>query len=268
VQQDTQPITLAAAALNDVEIRREMEEDRTRYVVEATEESHFRSAQAGLALSRMVNELGCGACSFNFLAFDRGEGALSTVPFLGASKLMAEGFGYAGEGDALTAALVGALNGIFRVNFTEMFCPDWRNNSIFLSHMGEFNPACAEGPVRLVEKPFPWTAAQNPAIVTGAMQRGPAVLVNLAPGPDDRFRLIAAPVDVLDDAVHPEMRDSIRGWFRPPGNIARFLEWYSRAGGTHHCALVHDLTIETMRAFASYAGIPIEFPHKRGEWGA
>ena len=31
------------------------------------------------------------------------------------------------------------LSGIEEVTFTEMFCPNWRDGSVFLSHMGEFN---------------------------------------------------------------------------------------------------------------------------------
>ncbi|MDZ7837486.1 MAG: hypothetical protein U5N58_05810 [Actinomycetota bacterium] len=36
-----------------------------------------------------------------------------TIPFLEASKAMARGTGYAGEGDIITAALVGALLSLY-----------------------------------------------------------------------------------------------------------------------------------------------------------
>ena len=62
------------------------------------------------------------------------------MPFLEISRLMERGIGYAGEGDVLTAALVGALMKVYaETTFTEMFCPDWKGNSIMLSHMGEIN---------------------------------------------------------------------------------------------------------------------------------
>ena len=120
------------------------------------------------------------------MAFDRSDGSLNAVPFLEASKAMARGVGYAGEGDVLTAALVGALSRAFGdTTFTEIFCPDWSGNSLFLSHMGEMNPDIAGEKPRLVEKPFPYTQAQNPAILACAPKPGPAVFVNLTPGPDD-----------------------------------------------------------------------------------
>ena len=53
---------------------------------------------------------------------------------------MMSGFGYAGEGDVLTAGLVGALMSAYRgVTFTETFCPCWKKDLILMSHMGEMN---------------------------------------------------------------------------------------------------------------------------------
>ncbi|MBN1418206.1 MAG: arabinose isomerase, partial [Planctomycetes bacterium] len=172
------------------------------------------------------------------------------------SKAMARGLGYAGEGDALTASLVAVLNGAFeRTTFTEIFCPDWEGNSLFLSHMGEINPAVAADRPRLCEKEFPWTGALNPAVIACAPAPGPAVLANLAPGPDDTFRLIVAPVEVLGDTKSPAMRDTVRGWIRPAGGVERFLEAFSRAGGTHHSALVIGAQAEEVAALATFAGI-------------
>lgn len=262
IQSDTQPLAVAAGNISADAIDQEMASDRQKYTVRASEEVHRRSVHASLALRKVVEDADCGACSFNFLAFDKKDGPICTPPFLGASKLMAEGFGYAGEGDVLTASLVGALNRSYLVNFTEMFCPDWSGDSVFLSHMGEFNPACAEGLVHLVEKDFPFTGALNPAILVGAMKRGPAVLINLAPGPNDRFRLLAAPVEILGDTTCAEMEPIVRGWFRAETDIATFLEWYSQNGGTHHCALVHDAPLEFIMHFASYCGIPCVVPPK------
>ncbi|MCC6697107.1 MAG: hypothetical protein IT365_15880 [Candidatus Hydrogenedentes bacterium] len=256
LQADTRPMTRAAGEIPEDEVIEEVQADQRRYAVEVSDEVHRRSVRAGLALRRVTDAAGCGACSFNFLAFESNREPLSTPPFLGASKMMAERYGYAGEGDVLTAALVGGLARSYLVNFTEMFCPDWEGNAIFLSHMGEFNPECAEGTVSLVEKDFPFTEALNPAILVGAMKQGPAVLVNLAPGPDDTFRLLAAPVDIQPDTDRADMRQIVRGWFRVPTDVAAFLEWYSTNGGTHHCALVHDASLEAIADFASYCGIP------------
>jgi L-arabinose isomerase len=246
-----------AAALSDEEISAEMREDLARFDAEIDEETHRRSVRLGLALRRLLEEGGYDAFSVNFLAFDAREGPVSTVPFLEASKAMARGIGYAGEGDVLTASLVGALGGAFgKTTFTEIFCPDWSGGSLFLSHMGEINPEVAAGRPRLARKAFPWTGALDPAVISCAPAPGPAVLVNLAPGPRDSFGLIAAPVTVLGDATNPAMRDCVRGWVKPAVPLEAFLEGYSRLGGTHHSALVLGARTEGIAAFGRFAGIP------------
>ena len=238
------------------EVEAQVALDRQRFQCEAPAESHARSVRVGLGLRRRLKSGDYTAFSMNFLAFDRSDGPVDTVPFLEASKAMSRGIGYAGEGDVLTAALVGALARAFgRTTFTEIFCPDWEGDALFLSHMGEINPEVSADTPRVIEKPFPWTPAQNPAVLTCAPAPGPAVFVNLAPGPQDTFALIASRVEVLGDTTVDGMRDSIRGWMRPAAGVPAFLEAYSRSGGTHHSALVLGDNLADVEAFARFAGL-------------
>lgn len=260
VQREVDDLIEAAREIGDDAVERELELDRELYDVDAPEPVHRRSIRVGLALRRLLEVAQCGSFSFNFGAFTSSTGPIDTVPFLEASKAMARGKGYAGEGDVLTASLVGALNGSFgRTTFTEIFCPDWKGDALFLSHMGEVNPKTAAGVPRLCEKDFPWAGALNPAVLTCATAPGPAVLVNLAPGPENTFTLIVAPMESLGDGTHAGMRDVIRGWIRPKcGDVAAWLERYSQLGGTHHSALVMDGDVNALAAFGRYAGFSVE----------
>jgi len=240
-------------------VEEEMARDREQFRVEADESVHERTTRVCLGVRRILEQRECTAFSMNFLAFDRTHGPVNTVPFLEASKGMGRGLGYAGEGDVLTACLVGALNaGFGSTTFTEIFCPDWKGDSLFLSHMGEINPLIANAKPRLIEMDFPYTNALNPAIITAGFAPGRGTIVNLAPGPDDTFSLVTADVEVLEDAVNPRMRDSIRAWIRPQTlPIARVLEGDSYWGGTHHSALVYGLPTEALAAFAAFTGLPL-----------
>ena len=193
-------------------------------------------------------------------AFDRADRPANTMPFLEISKAMGRGVGYAGEGDVLTAALVGALARTFAVvSFTEIFCADWTGGNLFLSHMGEISPALAGDVPRVTAKPFFSGGSLDPAILTCAVKPGPGVFVNLAPGPGDTFALILSPVEVLAEnaALHPALRDVVRCWVRPPVPVAEFLEAYSRAGGTHHSALVLGDRMEAIAAFGQRNGLEV-----------
>jgi len=246
-------------SISDDAIAAELADDRARFEVDAPEEVHTRTARLGLGLRQYLERNGYNAFSMNFLAFEEAEGPLATVPFLECCKAMSRGVGYAGEGDVLTAAFVGALStAIGETTFTEMFCPDWEGGSVFLSHMGEFNPAVAAGKPRLYEKEFPFTPAQNPATIACAPRPGAATLVNLAPGPDSSFTIIAAPVEVLGDGRHPSCRDWIRGWVKPHVPLEDFLEAYSFHGGTHHNALAYGCQRDALEAFARAAGLGFE----------
>jgi L-arabinose isomerase len=252
------PAALAdvVASVSEDDIRAELAADRERFQVEVSADVHERSVRVGLGVRRLLEEGGYHAFSANFLAFDSAEGPVDTVPFLEACKAMARGVGYAGEGDVLTAGLVGALASSFgRTTFTEIFCPDWQGATLFLSHMGEISPSVMAGRPVLREKDFPYTPARNPVVIAGAPAPGPAVFVNVAPGPADRFGLILAPVEVLPEQPNATLETSVRGWMRPRRAIPEFLEEFSRHGGTHHSALVFGDCLEGLLAFADFADL-------------
>lgn len=237
------------------EIEAEIDADCERFTGDALRsEAHIRSVRAGLAVRRWIERENLSAFSMNFLAVTKASG-IPVVPFLEASKAMARGIGYAGEGDVLTAALVGAIASVhLETTFTEMFCPDWGGNCIYLSHMGEMNPNLADGKPLLKEVPFPWTDADDPVIAIGRFKGGQAVLVDLAPGPDGEFRLIIAPVQMIGVQGVDNMSGSIHGWFDPQMPIADFLAGYSKVGGTHHLALVYGEVASEIAGFGEMMG--------------
>ena len=242
------------------EVDAEVREDRNRFECEIDADAHKRSVRVGLGLRRLVDEGGYHAMSVNFEAFDRSDRPADTMPFLEISKGMARGIGYAGEGDVLTAALVGALTRAYgEVTFTEVFCADWIGSSLFLSHMGEVSPSVAGDVPRVISKPFFGGGSFDPAVLTCAVKPGPGVFVNLAPGPADTFSLIVAPVEVIDEAgaIAPAMRDVVRAWIRPQVDVTRFLETYSQAGGTHHSALVLGDRAEAIASFGRMNGFEV-----------
>lgn len=215
--------------------------------------AHIRSVRASLAIREWIEQEKLTGWTMNFDVIDRSSG-LPALPFLEASKGMARGIGYAGEGDALTAALVGALASVYpETTFTEMFCADWAGDRIFLSHMGEMNPALTLNPPELVEKPMPWIDMDPSVVLVGRFKGGKGVFVNLAPGPDNTFTLVLAGGE-MDASGRENMPATVRGWFKPMMPVAEFLEGYSSVGGTHHAAFVYGDVLDDLAKFSELMG--------------
>lgn len=241
--------------ITDELIENEIERDKTSFIAGYLNEDVYRqSTKANLAVRKWIEKNSLTAFTANFMGITKQCG-IPCMPFLEASKAMARGTGYAGEGDVLTAALTGALLPVFpETSFVEMFCPDWANNSIFISHMGEMNLNLAAQKPVLKEKDYPFTGADNPVVAYGRFKGGKAVFVNLAPVKENNFTLILAPVEMLEVPGEDKMEDSIHGWFKPKVPVAEFLAEYSKNGGTHHAAIVYGDVLGVLKNFAEIMG--------------
>lgn len=212
----------------------------TYYVAEdVAEEDLDATARSEMALRSMVEDARLDALSYQFLCFGEDD-RTATVPFVAASRLMAEGVGFAGEGDVVGAAgtrLLSLLAG--RASFTEIFSIDFAGGGLALSHMGEANVAMArtDRPVPLVARPTPIVRTRNRQLVlVTSFQPGPATLGALALGPQGRWRLIASLVEVEDFGP----LDSLSVPHCKVANHRDVREWltaYAKAGGPHHHAL-------------------------------
>ena len=241
---------------SEEEISREVNWEKENFLIaeDVPEEVQYNTVKSGLKLRKWVEKNALDAFSINFLKCDRNMG-LSVVPFSECSKAMARGTGYAGEGDILTALLCST---VLRVNkettFTEMFCPDWQGNRIFLSHMGEMNISLMDQKPFLSKRGWKFTDADEMTAATGCLKSGKVVLVNLAPGGDGKYTLIACK-GVLTAQNDKDLKD-MRGWFTPGNgrNIGEFLEEYSKKGGTHHCVLSYNGDMNVFAGFAFLMG--------------
>ncbi len=257
------PQTLVALLpANDAQdLAEELERDWMYFdTSKATADVHRHTVRASLAVRHWFEQEQLTAYTLNTFALTKDYG-LPALPFLEASKAMQRGIGYAGEGDVLTAALVGALASVHTVTFTEMAWPDWEANRIFLSRQNEINLALADGQPRLVNKHWPFAHLPDSCIAAAALRPGPGVWVNLAPLSEGAFRLIVMPLDILADDGG-RLRDRVRGWVCPrpsqagasPIQIATLLAEYSRLGGTHHAALVYGDVARDIVAFGEIMG--------------
>ena len=197
-----------------------------------------RTARGSLVVRNFIEENNLTAFSANFLKVDEAFG-IGGMPFSEANRAMERGIGYAGEGDALNAALVGAFMSVSdEASFIEMFCPDWKDEMIFISHMGEMNINVAAYKPTIFHTPMKYSDIDTVKIVS-TYKAGMATLISLVPVADGKFRLVSSLVEMKTPDCKKLAAGAIKGWFTPNKPIAEFLCDYSKLGGPHHLALMY-----------------------------
>ncbi len=196
------------------------------------------TARVELALRGMVKDHDLAGLTYQFMAFGQDE-RTPTVPFVAASRLLAEGVGFGGEGDVIGAAGTCLLNWLAApASFTEIFTIDFAGNGLFMSHMGEANVAMArkDGKVSLVARPGPITRTRGRQLALAAgMEAGPATFYALTQGAGNRWRVIASEADIADWGPLPMEVPHFK--MCPRGDVRNFLTDYANAGGPHHAAI-------------------------------
>ncbi len=216
------------------------------------EKEYNEAIRSCLAVRKFIAANGLTAFSANFLKIGPNDTGITSMPFIEACKSMQNGIGYAGEGDVMTAAFAGALlNGYKDTTFVEIFCPDWKNDILFLSHMGEVNYGIADCKPTISRAGKKWAAEDEyPYVGYTRMKGGKGVYVNISRAEDD-YRLFIAPAEMLS-YDSDNIPGAMRGWMKPDGyTTAEFLEEHSKWGATHHSIFVYGATAEELEFFAN-----------------
>jgi len=221
----------------------------------AEREDHVRMQ---LGIRAVLAAHGCDAYSTHFDAIAE-DGRFARLPLAAASSLMAEGIGYAAEGDALTAALMCAARTQFGdTQFTEMYAMDFPTDSILMSHMGEGNWRLAreDRPVRLIKRPLGIGGLEDPPTFLFQYRPGPATLATLLSLGGTDFRLVVAEGEVLDTEELPQL-EMPYGNFRPARGVRECMNAWLRAGGPHHQVLNPGHRAADWEVFCELTGIEL-----------
>jgi len=204
-----------------------------------TDDDLAAAARAEAALRGMVADRGLSALSYQFLSFGD-DPRVETLPFVAMSRLLAEGVGFGGEGDLISAAGSALLNWLHPpASFSEIFTVDFAGNAVLLSHMGEANVAMhrKDARCRLVRRERPLVPIRGSQLALAvAFEPGEATLMALTLGAAGRWKIIHSPTRFkafgpLEALAVPHTK------MRPPGDVRDFLTAYALAGGPHHLAV-------------------------------
>lgn len=186
---------------------------------------------------------------------------MKQLPGIGAQRMMGKGYGFAGEGDWKTAALVRAMKVMgaglpggnsFMEDYTYHFDP--ANPLVLGSHMLEICESIASGkpnceihhlgiggkedPVRLV-----FNAGAGSALNASVVDMG------------NRFRLLVNEVEAVAPVADLPKLPVARVLWKPYPNMQDGCAAWILAGGAHHTCYSQNLTSEHLEDFAEIAGI-------------
>lgn len=183
-------------------------------------------------------------------------GGLRQLPGLAVQRLMAEGYGFGGEGDWKTSLLLRTLKvaseGLsggtsFMEDYTYHLVPG--EELILGAHMLEVCPSIAAGTPSCEVHPLGIGGREDPVRLVFDAEPGPAVVVGLA-DMGDRFRLVANTIDVVPAPEPLPKLPVARAVWRPHPDLTTSTESWLTAGAPHHTVLTSALGIEELEDLA------------------
>ena len=217
------------------------------------------AAKIELGLRAFLEEGGFGAFTDTF----ENLGELKQLPGIATQRLMADGYGFGGEGDWKTAALTRAMKVMaigleggtsFMEDYTYHFTP--QGSYVLGSHMLEICPSIASDKPSCEVHPLGIGGKEDPARLVFNSPEGPAINASLV-DMGNRFRLIVNEVEaVKPEADLPNLPVARVLWDCKPNLDIAATTWIL-AGGAHHTVYSQALTTEFMEDFSDIAGIEL-----------
>ncbi len=218
------------------------------------------AARIELGLKRFLEDEGCKAFTTNFQTLH----GMTQLPGLAVQRLMGQGYGFAGEGDWKTAALLHILKvqagtraggTSFMEDYTYHFSPG--NDLVLGSHMLEVCPSIAKEEKPLIDVQFLGIGGKaDPARLIFSTPAGRAInasVIDLG----DRFRLLVNVVDAIEQPKPLPKLPVARALWRAQPSLATASEAWILGGGAHHTVFSQALDLEDMYLYGELNGIEV-----------
>jgi len=186
---------------------------------------------------------------------------LEQLPGIAVQRLMADGYGFGGEGDWKTAALVRAMkvmasgmNGgtSFMEDYTYHLDPSGMR--VLGAHMLEVCPSIASDKPKVEVHPLSIGGKADPVRLVFNVGSGAGLNASLI-DMGNRFRLIVNEVDVVTPAKDLPKLPVARVLWDPKPNLKVAAAAWILAGGAHHAGFSQAVTAEQLEDFAEMAGL-------------
>jgi L-arabinose isomerase len=220
----------------------------------ARHESLVYGAKIEIALRGILEAGGYAAFTSNF----EDLGDLRQLPGLAVQRLMADGYGFGGEGDWKTSALGAILKSMtpagggtsFMEDYTYHFGPG--TPKVLGAHMLEVCPTISGQKPKIEIHPLGIGGKEDPVRMVFTAKPAAGRVVCLA-DMGDRFRLISNEITIVEPTEDLPKLPVARAVWEPAPSLAESAEAWILAGGSHHTVLTNSVSLETIEDFARIA---------------
>lgn len=186
---------------------------------------------------------------------------MKQLPGIATQRLMASGYGFGGEGDWKTAALVRTMKVMgagleggnsFMEDYTYHFDP--ANTSCLGSHMLEICPSIAKGNVSCEIHPLGIGGKEDPVRLVFNARAGKALNASVV-DMGNRFRMLVNKVEAVDIKNEmPKLPVARVLWDAKPDLQTAAAAWIY-AGGAHHTCYSQNISAESLEDYAEIMDI-------------
>lgn len=217
-------------------------------------------AKIEIALRAILKDTGASAFTTNF----QDLWGMKQLPGLACQRLMADGYGFAGEGDWKIACMVRTFKvmtaGLCGDGKGDSFMEDYtynlvKNNGMNLgAHMLEVCPSIAAKKPTLEVHPLGIGDREPPARLVFNGKAGPALCAAVVDF-GNRFRCVVNEVEVVDAPKDFPKLPVARALWKPLPSLETAAEAWILAGGGHHTAMSNIITTDMIYDWADMVGI-------------
>ena len=219
-------------------------------------------AREEIAIKKMMDRNGCNAFSNTFQDLY----GMEQLPGLASQHLMAQGYGYGGEGDWKVSAMTAILKKMGEgENGASAFMEDYTYHLVdgakysLGAHMLEVCPSLAAGKPRIETHHLGiGMNEKDPARLVFDGKEGKGIVVSLI-DMGGRMRMIVQDIECVKPIMEMPNLPVAKVMWKAMPSLETGVECWITAGGAHHTVLSLDVTAEMMRDFARF--MDIEFVH-------
>ena len=264
-QVNTWPVGKLVDTMNEVteaEVDAKMAEYEALYTFATDDIETVRyQAREEIAMKKMLDAEGCLAFTNTFQDLY----GMKQLPGLASQHLMAQGYGYGGEGDWKVSAMTAIMKAMAEgQNGGTAFMEDYTYHLVkgqeysLGAHMLEVCPSVAADKARIEVHPLGIGDREPPARLVFEGKAGSAIVVSLV-DMGGRLRLICQDIECVKPIMDMPNLPVARVMWRAMPDLTTGVECWITAGGAHHTVLSYDVTAEQMKDWATM--MDIEFVH-------